>query len=501
MYIHIPFCTQKCIYCDFLSGTNLSLRGQFIDALIAEMDCYLDFFREDKIRTIYFGGGTPSLLSVEELARIYRAIAERWDVSEVEEFTIECNPDDLSEEYLTALNAQCTMYNAECKMHNAQLLTPSASLVPLRQGDNNGGLPINRLSIGVQSFVDDELKWLNRRHTANEAFEAVQRAKRAGFKNITIDLMFALPVQTIESLNYSIDKALELDVQHISAYSLMFEPDSKITKLMEMNRLKPLDEDVAADMFDLLSKRLSEAGYEQYEISNYAKKGFESRHNSGYWHGMRYLGLGPSAHSFDGEKRWSNVAHTIKYNAQLLTPSASLVPLRQGDNNVVDQIASGEQGEINEVLGVRNEDLLTPTASLVPLRQGDNNVVDQIASGEQGEINEELGVRNEELLTLSASLAQLKHGDNSWVNTIRTVEVLTEDERFNELVFTALRTKVGVDLVDLRIRFGDVRCDRLLLQAQKYVNAGNMQIINNRLSLTHRGIYISDSIISDFMIV
>ncbi len=458
LYVHIPFCTQKCIYCDFLSGTNLSLRGQFIDALIAEMDCYLDFFREDKIRTIYFGGGTPSLLSVEELVRIYRAIAERWDVSEVEEFTIESNPDDLSEEYLTALNAQCTMYNAECKMHNAQLLTPSGqALVPLRQGDNSSqcvmqnaqlistfiadtacrvptgqvgdiGLPINRLSIGVQSFVDDELKWLNRRHTAKEAFEAVQRAKRAGFKNITIDLMFALPVQTIESLNYSIDKALELDVQHISAYSLMFEPDSKITKLMEMNRLKPLDEDVAADMFDLLSKRLSEAGYEQYEISNYAKKGFESRHNSGYWHGMRYLGLGPSAHSFDGEKRWSNVAHTIKYNAQCI-------------------------------------------------------------------------MHNAQLLTSSASLVPLKHGDNSWVNTIRTVEVLTEDERFNELVFTALRTKIGVDLVDLRIRFGDVRCDRLLRQAQKYVNAGNMQIINNRLSLTHRGIYISDSIISDFMIV
>ena len=470
LYVHIPFCTQKCIYCDFLSGTNLSLRGQFIDALIAEMDCYLDFFREDKIRTIYFGGGTPSLLSVEELARIYRAIAERWDVSEVEEFTIECNPDDLSEEYLTALNAQCTMYNAECKMHNAQLLTPSGqALVPLRQGDNSWGLPINRLSIGVQSFVDDELKWLNRRHTAKEAFEAVQRAKRAGFKNITIDLMFALPVQTIESLNYSIDKALELDVQHISAYSLMFEPDSKITKLMEMNRLKPLDEDVAADMFDLLSKRLSEAGYEQYEISNYAKKGFESRHNSGYWHGMRYLGLGPSAHSFDGEKRWSNVAHTIKYNAQCT---------------------------------MHNAQLLTPSGqALVPLRQGDNNVVDQIASGEQGEINEELGVRNEELLSPSASLVPLKHGDNSWVNTIRTVEVLTEDERFNELVFTALRTKVGVDLVDLRIRFGDIRCDRLLRQAQKYVNAGNMQIINNRLSLTHRGIYISDSIISDFMIV
>ena len=407
LYIHIPFCTQKCVYCDFMSGTNLSLREQFIDALIAEMDCYLNFFDNDPLRTIYFGGGTPSLLSVEELTRIYRAIAERWDVSEVEEFTMECNPDDLSEEYLMKLNAQCTMYNAECKMHNAQLLTPSASLDPLRQGDNGWGLPINRLSIGVQSFVNNELKWLNRRHTSDEAFEAVKRAQRVGFKNITIDLMFALPVQTIDSLNYSIDKALELGVQHISAYSLMFEPDSKITKLMELNRLEPLDEDVAADMFDLLSNRLSEAGYEQYEISNYAKLGFESRHNSGYWHGMRYLGLGPSAHSFDGEKRWSNVAHTIKY---------------------IDLVR-----------------------------------------------NEELGIRNEELLNM--------------------------DERFNELVFTALRTKIGVGLLELRLRFGDMRCDRLLRQAQKYIDAGNMHISNNRLALTHSGIYISDSIISDFMIV
>ena len=373
LYIHIPFCTQKCIYCDFLSGTHLSLREQFVDALIAEMDCYPDFFNNDPLRTIYFGGGTPSLLSVEELGRMYRAIAERWDVSEVEEFTMECNPDDLSEEYLRAL----------CE------------------------LPINRLSIGVQSFVDNELRWLNRRHTAAEAIEAVERAKQAGFKNITIDLMFALPVQTIKSLNYSIDKVLRLDVQHISAYSLMFEPDSKITKLMELNRLEPLDEDVAADMFDLLSNRLTQAGYEQYEISNYAKVGFESRHNSGYWHGMRYLGLGPSAHSFDGGKRWSNIAHTIKY---------------------IDLVR-----------------------------------------------NEELGVRNEELLNM--------------------------DERFNELVFSALRTKVGVDLVELRCRFGDKRCNRLLRQAQKYIDSGRMKVVDGHLSLTREGIYISDSIISDFMIV
>ena len=373
LYIHIPFCAQKCIYCDFMSGTNLSLREQFINALIAEMDHYLDFFDSDPMRTIYFGGGTPSLLSVNELKRIYDAIAQRWDISAVEEFTIECNPDDLTEEYLLQLRS----------------------------------IPINRLSIGVQSFCDDELQWLNRRHTAVEAIEAVRRAKRAGFENITIDLMFALPVQTLDSLRYSIDKALELGVQHISAYSLMFEPDSKITKLMELNRLEPLDEDVAADMFDLLAKRLTEAGYEQYEISNYAKPGFESRHNSGYWHGMRYLGLGPSAHSFDGEKRWSNVGHTIKY---------------------IDLVR-----------------------------------------------NEELGVRNEELLNM--------------------------DERFNELVFTALRTKVGVDLEELRCRFGDKRCDKLLRQAQKYVDSGRMRVVDGRLSLTREGIYISDSIISDFMIV
>ena len=400
LYIHIPFCTQKCIYCDFLSGTHLSLREQFVDALIAEMDCYPDFFNNDPLRTIYFGGGTPSLLSVEELGRMYRAIAERWDVSEVEEFTMECNPDDLSEEYLRAL----------CE------------------------LPINRLSIGVQSFVDDELRWLNRRHTAAEAIEAVERAKQIGFKNITIDLMFALPVQTIESLNYSIDKALELGVQHISAYSLMFEPDSKITKLMELNRLEPLDEDVAADMFDLLSNRLIQAGYEQYEISNYAKVGFESRHNSGYWHGMRYLGLGPSAHSFDGEKRWSNVGHTIKYNSQFT---------------------------------MHNAQLLTPSASFADAR----------------------------------AEHPYRQGENKRVDAIRSVEVLSEDERFNELVFTALRTKVGVDLVELRCMFGGKRCDGLLRQAQKYIESGRMKVVDGRLSLTREGIYISDSIISDFMIV
>lgn len=373
LYIHIPFCTQKCIYCDFMSGTNLSLRQDFVASLIAEMDLYLDFFDSDPMRTIYFGGGTPSLLSVDELRLIYDAIACRWDISAVEEFTIECNPDDLSEEYLQRLRS----------------------------------LPINRLSIGVQSFCDDELQWLNRRHTSQEAFDAVRRAQKAGFENITIDLMFALPVQTLESLNYSISKALELDVQHISAYSLMFEPDSKITKLMELNRLDPLDEDVAADMFELLSTRLISAGYEQYEISNYAKQGFHSRHNSGYWHGMRYLGLGPSAHSFDGEKRWYNIAHTIKYN-NLLT---------------------------SDKLNFKNEEVLTP------------------------------------------------------------------DERFNELVFTALRTKIGVNLQDLRIRFGESRYNQLLRQAKKYIDAGNMHILNGRLSLTHKGIYISDSIISDFMIV
>ncbi len=373
LYIHIPFCTQKCIYCDFMSGTNLSLRQDFVASLIAEMDHYLDFFDSDPMRTIYFGGGTPSLLSVDELQRIYDAIAQRWDISAVEEFTVECNPDDLTEEYLFQLRS----------------------------------LPINRLSIGVQSFCDDELQWLNRRHTSQEAFDVVLRAQKAGFENITIDLMFALPVQTLESLNYSIDKALELGVQHISAYSLMFEPDSKITKLMELNRLQPLDEDVAADMFELLSTRLTSAGYEQYEISNYAKPGFYSLHNSGYWHGMRYLGLGPSAHSFDGEKRWYNIAHTIKYN-NLLT---------------------------SDKLNFKSEEVLSP------------------------------------------------------------------DERFNELVFTALRTKIGVDLQDLRIRFGEFRYNQLLRQAKKYIDAGNMHILNGRLSLTHKGIYISDSIISDFMIV
>ena len=284
IYIHVPFCQSRCAYCDFYSTTLLAHREAYVDTVCRELRLRLHELQGEPIKTIYFGGGTPSTLTIEEL----RVILETLENLEVLgnpnnlELTLEANPDDLTEEYLSQLRS----------------------------------LPVNRLSIGVQSFCDDELQWLNRRHTSQEAFDVVLRAQKAGFENITIDLMFALPVQTLESLNYSISKALQLDVQHISAYSLMFEPDSKITKLMELNRLQPLDEDVAADMFELLSTPLISAGYEQYEISNYAKPSFYSRHNSGYWHGMRYLGLGPSAHSFDGEKRWSNIAHTIKYNAQ-----------------------------------------------------------------------------------------------------------------------------------------------------------------------------------------
>ncbi len=279
IYIHIPFCAQRCIYCDFLSGTNVGLTGRYIDALGREAEQRRDYLGGETVRTVYFGGGTPSLLSHSDLARIVETLSAHWDLSAVEEWTVECNAEDMTREYAEMLRS----------------------------------LPFNRVSIGIQSFDEGELKWLNRRHTAERGAEAVRCAQDAGFDNVSVDLMYALPVQTPDSWRRTLDVALSLGVQHISAYSLMFEEGSKIARLMEAGRIAPLDDDTAADMFAALCGTLSGAGYVQYEISNFALPGRESRHNSSYWDYTPYIGLGAGAHSFDGCRRSHNVAHTLRY--------------------------------------------------------------------------------------------------------------------------------------------------------------------------------------------
>lgn len=281
LYIHIPFCRSKCLYCDFYSrapqGLPAGIASRYIEALEIELDARADELSQP-IHTLYIGGGTPSMLSPDHIKQLGGMIGARFDLSKVKEATIEANPDDISEEIVE------TWMNAG----------------------------INRISIGVQSFVDSELLKCGRRHSAAKAHRAVEIASSVG--NVSLDLIFGLPGQTCESWKYSVDTAIELHPDHISAYSLMFEPDTAFTRLRDLGKLQPADDDTTLEMFEILRSTLSKAGYEQYEISNFAIPGKKSLHNSTYWSGRSYMGLGAAAHSYDGTRlRRANIADISAY--------------------------------------------------------------------------------------------------------------------------------------------------------------------------------------------
>lgn len=278
IYIHVPFCKTRCIYCDFYSNTGL-IHTSFLDALSQEIALRKDYFEGEPIDTIYFGGGTPSQLSVDSIRRILDRLMETFPLSSNPEITLEANPDDLDEAYVDGLSR----------------------------------LAFNRLSMGVQTFDDAGLKFLRRRHSARQAVEAVKRCQDAGFANISIDLMYGLPNQTLDGFASNIEVALGLDVQHISAYHLIYEQGTKLFRMKQDGEVMPVDEDLSVEMFSLLIKKLAEGGFEHYEISNFAKNGQYSRHNTSYWTGEKYLGLGPSAHSFNGQERQWNIASLNKY--------------------------------------------------------------------------------------------------------------------------------------------------------------------------------------------
>ena len=279
LYIHIPFCKQRCTYCDFYTVIAPKQMPELVEALMQEMRFRQDYLKNESLETIYFGGGTPSLLTAEMFTKIFSTIYELFTVAENAEITFEANPDDINPTYLKAIS----------------------------------NLPFNRISMGVQSFDDVDLKLINRRHTAKQAFEAVKIAQNAGFNNISIDLIYGLPNQTLESWQKQIKQAFELNVQHISVYGLTFEKGTKLWRQRENAELEAVDDDVMNEMYDLLLKTMEENGFEAYEISNFAKPGFRSRHNSAYWKLNPYLGIGPSAHSYDGESRQWNVSSNTKY--------------------------------------------------------------------------------------------------------------------------------------------------------------------------------------------
>ena len=291
IYIHVPFCQSRCAYCDFYSTTLLAHREAYVDTLCRELAHRLPELRGEPIKTIYFGGGTPSTLTIEEL----RVILETLENLEVLgnpnnlELTLEANPDDLTEEYVKGLRT----------------------------------LPINRVSLGIQSFHDRTLRLMGRRHTAQEAIDAVHRLQQAGLTNISIDLIYGLPGETLDDWAYSLDQAIALGVKHISAYHLTYEEGTRLWRMQEQGLVSPIDEEQSVRSFELLREKLLTAGYEHYEISNFALPGYHSRHNSSYWQGIAYIGIGPGAHSYDGHNRRWNQSDLTNY---ISTPHGEDVP-------------------------------------------------------------------------------------------------------------------------------------------------------------------------------
>ena len=371
IYVHIPFCRSRCIYCGFYSTTLMDLRHQYVDAVCAEMRLRRDYI-SGPYSTIYVGGGTPSTLDVMDLKKLFDNIYKVFSVETDAEVTIECNPDDVTPSFVDLL----------------------------------AGLPVNRVSIGVQTFSDGRLKLLRRRHDAAEIYQTVDNLRRGGISNISVDLIFGFPCETLTDWIYDIESALSLNVEHISAYSLMYEEGTPLYTMLSKGRVAQIDDELSLVMYDELVSRLGRAGFEHYEISNFARSGFRSRHNSSYWRQIPYIGLGAAAHSFDLCSRQWNVSNVASYISAIDCES---VPM--------------EREELDS-------------------------------------------------------------------NTI-----------FNDIITTALRTSEGIDLKWLDLTLGQSYCNILLDNASRYLSEGLLVLDNGCLHLTYRGIFVSDMVMGDLVIV
>lgn len=279
-YIHIPLCRKVCYYCDFHFVASLKQKDKLIDAICKEIEVRSSDWSDREFSTIYFGGGTPSVLSVAELKQITKQIYRHYKVRPEVEFTLEANPDDLSVEYLQALKQNT---------------------------------PVNRISIGIQSFHDKDLIFINRRHNSSQAQQCVQDAQKAGFENITIDLIYGIPGLTLMEWEENVDTFLKMNIPHLAAYHLSIEPKTVFGVFEKKNKIAPIDEELSIEQYNFLTSKLKQAGYEHYEVSNFSRAGKYSKHNTGYWKGTEYIGIGPSAHSYQGNTRRWNVANNTKY--------------------------------------------------------------------------------------------------------------------------------------------------------------------------------------------
>ncbi len=279
IYIHIPFCKQACHYCDFHFSTSLKLKSNLVEAILTEIDLRLPYLKNKNIETIYFGGGTPSLLSEKELFLILEKLYKTYNVSSHAEITLEANPDDLSIDKLKELKR----------------------------------LEINRLSIGLQSFNDEELIWMNRAHTAAESEASVKRSQDKGFENISIDLIYGSKFSNLTNWKKTLDKTISLDVKHISSYNLTIEDKTKLGHDFKVKKEMAIDDEKSSELFLEMIDRLEKNKFIHYEISNFGKENWFSNHNSNYWKGIDYIGFGPSAHSFDGVSRQWNISNNSLY--------------------------------------------------------------------------------------------------------------------------------------------------------------------------------------------
>jgi oxygen-independent coproporphyrinogen-3 oxidase len=279
IYLHIPFCRQACAYCNFHFTTSLRYKDDFVQALVKEITLQKDYLGDEPLSTIYFGGGTPSLLSIGDCQQILDQVYSTFMVSPGAEVTLEANPDNIFKEKL--------------------------------EGWKNLG--INRLSIGIQSFFEDDLRWMNRAHNADQAFQCIEESQKAGFHNLNIDLIYGSPRLSDERWQQNVETAYAYKVPHLSCYALTVEEKTPLYKQIKLHKKEDVDPDKQARHFQLLMQWLKEKGYEHYEVSNFALPGCRSHHNSSYWRGEKYLGVGPSAHSFNGISRQWNVANNMNY--------------------------------------------------------------------------------------------------------------------------------------------------------------------------------------------
>lgn len=368
IYIHIPFCASRCVYCGFYSTTLKNRYHDYVDALLAELRLRKNYLHGEDINTIYIGGGTPSQLPVCELERLVHGIADFASIDNKDiEFTMECNPDDITQEYASSI----------------------------------ASLGINRVSMGAQSFSDSRLRFLNRRHKSQQVRDAVATLRNAGISNISIDLMFGFPSETTDEWLYDMQEALKLKPDHISAYSLMYEEGTPLYRMLEEGKISEIDEETSRTMYEMLIDTVTAAGYEHYEISNFAHPGYRSRHNSSYWQAVPYLGLGAAAHSYDGASRQWNVDDVSLY---------------------IKKVGLGE----------------------VPAER----------------------------------------------------EILTDEEKYNDMITTALRTREGLD-IEKTGRFKQY----LLENAQSQINLGLLALDGSHLHLSRKGLYVSDDVMGELIYV